>query len=69
MTNPHPDTAGEDGVVRWITVECERALYVDRGRTAVLCDRLPSPVTMVLKVDQANRYGWVCLDTLCPSCG
>jgi hypothetical protein len=36
---------------RWITVECERALYVDRGRTVVLVgDILPSPVTLVVKV-------------------
>jgi hypothetical protein len=35
---------------RWVTIEAERALYVDRGRTVVLCDRLPSPVTLVLKL-------------------
>jgi hypothetical protein len=34
----------------WITVEADRALYVDRGNTVVLCDRLPSPVTLVLLV-------------------
>lgn len=34
---------------RWITIECERALYVHRGKTVILCDRLPSPVTLVVK--------------------
>jgi len=33
----------------WLTIECEVALYVDRGRTVVLCDRLPRPVTLVIK--------------------
>jgi len=35
--------------VRWETIECERALYVSRGKAAILCDRLPSPVTLVVK--------------------
>ncbi len=35
----------------WITLTAERALYVQHGRTVVLCDRLPSPVTLVLKLD------------------
>jgi hypothetical protein len=34
----------------WLTIECERALYVDRGRETVLCDRLPSPITLVVKL-------------------
>lgn len=34
----------------WLTIECEKALYADRGKTVVLCDRLPSPVTLVVKV-------------------
>lgn len=34
----------------WLTIECEQALYADRGRTVVLCDRLPSPVTLVIRV-------------------
>lgn len=33
----------------WITIAVERALYLDEGREKVLCDRLPSPVTLVLK--------------------
>lgn len=36
----------------WLTLECERALYVDRGSDLILCDRLPSPVTMVLKLSE-----------------
>lgn len=34
----------------WVTVDAERALYADRGRTPVLCDRFPEPVTLVLKL-------------------
>lgn len=34
----------------WRTIECERVLYVDRGRTVILCDRLPSPITLVVKL-------------------
>ncbi len=34
----------------WLTVECEQAFYVDRGATISLCDRLPRPVTLVLKL-------------------
>lgn len=34
----------------WIVVEADRALYADRGRGVVLCDRLPSPVTLLLRV-------------------
>ena len=37
--------------MRWITIEAERALIVDRGRDVVLCDRgYPGPVTLVLKI-------------------
>lgn len=36
---------------QWITVECERALYVDFGINVVACDRLPSgPVTLLVKL-------------------
>lgn len=38
----------------WITVNCERALYVDRGRDVIACDRLSSNVTMLLKVAAAE---------------
>jgi tRNA A37 threonylcarbamoyladenosine synthetase subunit TsaC/SUA5/YrdC len=34
----------------WVTIDAERALYVDRGVETILCDRLPGPVTLVLKV-------------------
>lgn len=34
----------------WVEIDCERALYVDRGRDVILCDRLPSPVTLLLKL-------------------
>lgn len=34
---------------RWVTVHVERALYVDYGINTILCDRLPSPITLVLK--------------------
>jgi hypothetical protein len=37
----------------WLTLECERAHYVDRGRDVILCDRLPSPVTLVVKLARA----------------
>jgi len=33
----------------WTQIECERVLYVDRGRQTILCDRLPAPVTLVVK--------------------
>ncbi len=32
----------------WRTVTVERALYLDDGSEKILCDRLPSPVTLVL---------------------
>ncbi len=38
----------------WITLRVDRALYLDEGREAVLCDRLPSPVTLVLKLSTPN---------------
>ena len=34
----------------WVTLKVERALYVDEGRDIILCDRLPGPVTLVLKI-------------------
>jgi hypothetical protein len=34
----------------WIVLDCSRALYVGRGRDTILCDRLPSPVTLVVKL-------------------
>ena len=37
---------GEGG---WVSYRVERAHYLDEGNAAVLCDRLPSPVTLVLK--------------------
>jgi hypothetical protein len=36
----------------WHTIECERVHYVDRGVNTILCDRLPSPVTLVIKSAQ-----------------
>lgn len=33
----------------WITIEADAALYVNCGATAILCDRLPRPITLVLK--------------------
>lgn len=42
----HPaELRGDD----WETIECERVLYVSEGKERVLCDRLPSPVTLVVK--------------------
>lgn len=55
---PHPVTdVWIDGVEvqpdgTWITVEAERAFYVDEGVQKVLCDGLPSPVTLVIRVAQ-----------------
>lgn len=34
----------------WLHIDCERVLYADYGNTVVLCDRLPSPVTLVVKI-------------------
>lgn len=34
---------------RWVTVQAERALYVDHGVETILCDRLASPIIIVLK--------------------
>jgi hypothetical protein len=34
----------------WITVDVERALYVDRGRNVILCELMPGPQTLVLKL-------------------
>lgn len=34
----------------WITVDVERALYVDRGRNVILCELMPGHQTLVLKL-------------------
>jgi len=34
----------------WVTIECQRVMYADRGRETILCDRLPSPVTIVVEL-------------------
>ena len=47
--------SGEDRA-DWITLDVDRALVVDRGRDAILCDRLPSPVTLVLKLPLAALH-------------
>lgn len=39
----------------WVTIECERVLYVSDGNTKILCDRLPSPVTIVIKPIGKNK--------------
>lgn len=36
----------------WLTIECESAHYADQGRTVVLCDRLPRPVTLVVEMSK-----------------
>ena len=43
----------------WITIEAERALYVDPGRDVILCDRgHRGRVTLVIKVpDDINNAG------------
>ena len=42
----------------WVTLECERAHYVHRGVNVILCDRLPSPVTLVVKLrSRAKEMG------------
>lgn len=33
----------------WVTLTADRALYVDYGINTILCDRLPFPITLVLK--------------------
>jgi hypothetical protein len=45
---------------RWITIEAERALYLQRGQEAILCDGgHPGPVVLVLKVkEQAMTYSY-----------
>lgn len=46
-----PQFAGLELLSRWITIEAERVLYVDRGRDVILCDRgHKGPVTLVLKI-------------------
>ncbi|MCK1501528.1 hypothetical protein [Bradyrhizobium sp. 188] len=34
----------------WVTVDVERALYVDRGRNVILCELMPGHQTLVLKL-------------------
>lgn len=44
--------------MRWVTLECERVLYVDRGRELILADRLPRhPLTLIVKMDRAPHAG------------
>lgn len=43
----------------WMTVEAEAALLVDHGRDVILCDRLPRPLTMLLK--NPTRRDGACL--------
>jgi len=33
---------------QWLTIQTERALYVDQGRETILCDRLPPAATLVV---------------------
>jgi hypothetical protein len=42
--SPPCDCLGE-----WVALTAERVLYVDKGKETILCDRLPSPITLVLK--------------------
>jgi hypothetical protein len=37
----------EPGAV-WVTIAADRALYADHGRDVILCDRIPTPATLVL---------------------
>jgi hypothetical protein len=39
----------------WITLTAERALYIDAGRTIVLCDRLPARPTLLLQLGSEAR--------------
>jgi hypothetical protein len=37
---------------RWVTIEANRVLYVDRGRDVILCDRgHRGPVTLVIQIE------------------
>jgi len=38
----------------WLTIEADRALYADRGRDVILCDRLASPITLVVRVNEIS---------------
>lgn len=48
----------------WITVDVERALYADRGRNVILCELMPGPQTLVLKLKgsemRASSKCWIC---------
>lgn len=37
-------------VMIWVQIDVERALYVARGRDVILCDCLPSPVTLLIQL-------------------
>lgn len=39
---------------RWLTLQCKRVLYVDKGLNTILCDRMPSPVTIVVNMSLAS---------------
>lgn len=39
----------------WTTVTAARVLYVDEDVNKIVCDRLPSPVTLLLKDAQVER--------------
>lgn len=45
MADRIAEIAGGD----WLTIDAEAALYVDRSVTTMLCDRLPRPITLLLK--------------------
>ncbi len=46
----------------WLTVTAEAAHYVDHGRETILCDRLPRPITLVLKNPVFRDGGFLPLD-------
>lgn len=43
-------TASPHTLEPWLTLECEAAHYVDQGKEVILCDRLPRPITLVVKL-------------------
>jgi hypothetical protein len=55
LKSPAPIPSTQEAVTanadEWITVRAKRALYIDQGKTTVACDRLPSPVTLVIQLD------------------
>jgi hypothetical protein len=44
-----PTEPAKPGGEDWATISADRVLYLDEGREQVLCDRLPSPVTLLIK--------------------